>query len=65
MIDPKNPYELIRIDQNKENDAIMCDVCLGEDDEEGDEIVVCDLCWAGVHQSCHGGMIKNQLPPAD
>jgi len=37
-------------------------VCLDDDDEEGDEIIICDLCLAGVHQSCYGGKIKDKLP---
>ena len=43
----------------------MCDVCLGEDDAENDEIVICDICYVGVHQQCHGGKIKDSLPHSD
>lgn len=48
-IDPKDPYEKIRIDKNKNNDEIVCDVCLEEDDDDNNEIVICDLCLGGVH----------------
>ena len=43
----------------------MCDVCLGEDDAENDEIVICDICFVGVHQTCYGGKIKDSLPKED
>ena len=48
-IDPNDPYEKIRIDQNKNNDDIVCDVCLDDDDDEGNEIVICDNCLVAVH----------------
>ena len=35
--------------QNEREDQIVCDVCLDDDDSEGDEIVICDFCLAGVH----------------
>ena len=44
-----NPYAHIRIDQNELNETIQCDVCLGFEDEEGDEIIICDLCQAATH----------------
>ena len=47
--DPNNPYALIRIEQNQENDQVFCDICLDGEDDEGDEIVICDLCLVGVH----------------
>ena len=60
--DPNNPYELIRIDNNAENDEIVCDICLDPEDDDGDEIVICDLCLVGVHQSCYGGKLKHRIP---
>lgn len=51
--------------ENEQNDDIICDVCLEDDDFEGDEIVICELCSAATHQSCYGGEIKDQLPKAD
>ena len=45
-----------------QNENVECDVCLGDDDEEGDEIVICELCYGATHQSCHGGAIKDRLP---
>ena len=44
---------------------IVCDVCLEEDDAEGDEIVICELCLGAVHQSCYGGDIQHRLPRDD
>ena len=49
MIDPADPYALIRIDQNDNNDDVVCDICLDDDDEEGDEIVICELCLVATH----------------
>ena len=48
-IDPRDPYENIRIDQNKINDDIVCDACLDDDDDEHNEIVICSLCLGAVH----------------
>jgi hypothetical protein len=64
-INPEDPYEFIRIDQNAKNDDIACDVCLDESDAENDEILICDLCQVAVHQSCYGGNILNKLPGED
>ena len=51
-VDPHDPYEKIRIDQNRgesnEND-IICDVCLDGEAEEMDKIVICELCFAATH----------------
>jgi hypothetical protein len=41
---------------------IVCDVCLEDDDYEGDEIVICELCLAATHQTCYGGNILKKLP---
>lgn len=64
-VDPNDPYEKIRIDQNRggqdEND-IICDVCLDGDAEDKDKIVICELCFAATHQSCYAGSILNQVP---
>jgi hypothetical protein len=66
VVDPKDPFAHIRIDQNRENENdIVCDVCLDDNDEEGDEILICEICFVGVHQTCYGGKFKNQLPPAE
>jgi len=32
----------------------ICTVCLGEQSDEDDEIVVCDSCGVSVHESCYG-----------
>lgn len=57
-----DPYALIKIDQNAQNENIICDICLEAEDGEGDEIVVCELCLAATHQSCYGGKLKDRLP---
>ena len=62
VIDPNDPYEKIRIDQNKNEDDIVCDVCLDDDDDEGNEIVICDLCLGAVHQSCYGSELLGGVP---
>jgi len=31
------------------NDDVICDVCQDEDDDENDEIVICELCLGAVH----------------
>ena len=58
---PNDPYEQIRMDQNAENDDIICDVCLEDDDDQGDEIVICGLCQCAIHQTCYGGDLIGSL----
>jgi bromodomain and PHD finger-containing protein 1 len=53
------------LDNEANEDNIVCDICLEGDDEEGDEIVICELCSAATHQACYGGEIKTQLPGPD
>lgn len=61
-----DPWDLIKTHENDQNeDLIKCDICLEDDDAEGDEIVICELCFAAAHQSCYGGDIKTSLPPKD
>jgi hypothetical protein len=45
---PCNPYEKIVISYDNDDD-IQCDICLDEDHEEDDQIVMCDLCNAATH----------------
>ena len=61
-IDPKDPYEKIRIDQNNCNDDIVCDACLDGEDDEHNEIVICDLCLGAVHQTCYGSELLQGVP---
>ena len=61
-IDPADPYEKIRMDQNKNNDEIVCDVCLDDDDDDNNEIVICVLCLGAVHQSCYGSELLGSIP---
>ncbi len=42
-------YESLWINENNDNDNIACDVCLHKDDNEDDEIVICEGCNAAVH----------------
>ena len=46
-------------------DKMRCDVCLWEDDCDGDEIVICDTCNHATHQSCYGSEIFIRLPDED
>lgn len=32
----------------------ICSVCLGDQSDEDDEIIVCDSCGVSVHESCYG-----------
>jgi hypothetical protein len=47
-VDPLRPYELITLDIQGEED-IQCDICLEFEYEDGDLIVICDLCNAATH----------------
>ena len=57
-------FKSIWIKENKDDDVegTRCDICLGNDDNEGDEIVMCDGCNVAVHQSCYGRDINIDLP---
>lgn len=57
-------FQSLWIDANDCEDVkgTSCDICLGNDDNEGDEIVMCDGCNVAVHQSCYGREINKILP---
>lgn len=57
-------YDSLWIHENNQDDikGTSCDICLGYDDNEGDEIVMCDGCNVAVHQSCYGRDINENLP---
>ena len=56
-------YKSIWISENDENDfSTKCDICMGDDDDEGDEMVLCDGCNVCTHQTCYGRDILNTLP---
>ena len=40
----------------------MCDICLDEEYDEGDEIVVCETCLVAVHRGCYGSELKLGIP---
>ena len=48
------------IDVNSDETEMACDVCLYQDDFDGDEIVICGLCTVAVHQSCYGSELISQ-----
>lgn len=55
-VDPnKQVYKSLWMAKNNENDCIACDVCLSENDEANDQILICDGCNSATHQSCYGG----------
>ena len=43
----------------------MCDICLDEDDEDGNEILICELCLVAVHQTCYGSELERKVPDGD
>ena len=43
----------------------MCDVCLDDDDDEGNEILICELCLGAVHQKCYGSELLKGIPKGD
>jgi hypothetical protein len=45
--DPMDPYKHIRVTANNVEKDVCCDVCLEKEGEEGDEIILCDLCNVG------------------
>ena len=47
-------YQHIVIEENSDETKITCDVCQYEDDFDDDEILICNLCQVGVHQTCYG-----------
>jgi hypothetical protein len=49
VVDPSDPYALIKITKNEMNDDVACDICQDGDDEENDEIVICELCLGATH----------------
>ena len=55
-------YKSVWIDKNDINEDARCDICLGDDDNEGDEMVFCDGCNVVAHQTCYGRDICHNLP---
>ncbi|CAG0896224.1 unnamed protein product, partial [Cyprideis torosa] len=41
-------------DRKTTSDRLICAVCLGDTDTDGDEIVECDGCGISVHEGCYG-----------
>ena len=58
---PADPMTLIRIEKNRVDENIKCDVCKEAAYEEGDEIVICDMCLVAVHRSCYGRELQRPL----
>ena len=40
--------------RKREEGRLICAVCLGDTDSQGDEIVECDGCGVSVHECCYG-----------
>ena len=57
-----DPYADIKIHTNETNDAVLCDVCCEDDDDEDNEIVICELCLGAVHQKCYGSDLLEGIP---
>jgi hypothetical protein len=46
----KLKYHLIYESKNEVDEDILCDVCLNDEVEEGeDELIICDLCNSATH----------------
>lgn len=55
----------MKILENDVDENIQCDVCLEMEYEEGDAILICDLCNAATHQTCYGSDILNGVPSGE
>ena len=50
MNDSNDPYYDIKLHEHEHNDEkVICVICLEDDDAEGDEIVICEMCYAAAH----------------
>lgn len=49
---------------NDNDEDIECDICLDDfcDEENHDDLVICDFCNVAVHQSCYGHEILRNFP---
>jgi hypothetical protein len=64
--DPKIRYKAIWNSKNDIDENIVCDICLDDDVDEGeDDIVICDMCNSAVHQTCYGKDIKDAFPTSE
>ena len=61
----KMVYKILWMTENDDDKEGKCDICQDDDDNEGDEIVICDGCNVAVHQTCYGRDIFNKLPDSD
>lgn len=44
------------------DEEIVCDVCLDMESTDDNQILICDLCEASIHQSCYGSELKHFIP---
>ena len=59
---------LIWVTKNEEDSEILCDSCLDDfnDEENHDDLVICEKCNAAVHQTCYGrGLHANGFPQGE
>ncbi|CAI2359753.1 unnamed protein product [Moneuplotes crassus] len=55
----------IRVDKNDKDEDIQCEYCLEFYQEDGNQIVLCDLCNGAIHQLCYERDLSPQIPEGD
>ena len=58
---------MIYVSKNDNDEDILCDSCLDDfhDEDNKDDLVICEKCNVAVHQSCYGHGLLAKFPEGD
>ena len=51
--------------ENNDDEHLWCDLCLDPNTYENNSIVICELCFTAVHQSCYGSELVVDIPSGE
>ncbi|CDW80747.1 UNKNOWN [Stylonychia lemnae] len=55
-------FNLLKQVQNDIQETQICDICRSGEPEEDNQVVFCELCNVGVHQTCYKRELQNEIP---
>jgi len=61
----KKAKDIVILENNSVNRDIECCVCLDTYCDGDNQIVICELCFAGVHQNCYQKELLKGVPEGD
>eukprot|EP00347_Sterkiella_histriomuscorum_P020970 403335761 len=54
--------EIVMLEHKDCDDKLKCDICLDNQSQEDNQLVVCEICLAATHQKCYGLDLKDRVP---